>query len=265
VTQSSRPWPNAVRLALGTLTSIPVRPPTTVNRTVAGRAMMLAPAVGLLLGFGAALILFAGRELFHDARLAAAITVAALALATRGLHLDGLADTADGLGASAHGRQRALEVMRRGDVGPFGVATVALVLLIQVLALGSAVLQGYGSLAAVLACVVGRLAATLACTRGIPAARLDGLGAAVAGSVNRTIAVALVLVVAALAAVGGGLLDDDADLQNGILAIVAVAGGLLLAGLLLLRCYRRLGGITGDVLGAVVELAALGTLVVFAL
>jgi len=257
-------WADAVRLSVGTLTVLPVRPPAIVDRQVAGRAMTLAPVVGLVLGLVVGASLFAFRTVFSDPLLASALTVTLLALLTRGLHLDGLADTADGLGALSRGRDAALEVMRRGDVGPFGVVTVVLVLLLQVLALGEAVGHGLGTAALVTAVVIGRLAATWACTRGIPAARPDGLGATVAGTVSRTAAALLTVAVTTLTVAYSGLVDDDAGLRNAVLAGAGVAFGLALAALVVWRCVKRFGGITGDILGAAVELATLGVLIVMA-
>lgn len=257
-------WRDAVRLSVGTLTVVPVRPPSRVDRQVAGRSLLLAPAVGLLLGLVAAVVLYVARQVYHDPWLPAALTIGALALLTRGLHLDGLADTADGLGASSRGRPASLDVMRRGDIGPFGVVTVVLVLLLQVLALSSAVVQEYGTVCIVTSCVVGRLAATWACTMGIPAAREEGLGTTVAGSVSRRAAAAVTVVVLALAVIAGGWVDDDAGRQEVLLVLVAVAVGLILSGVLLARCLRRFGGVTGDVLGALVEVGALGVMLTLA-
>ena len=101
---------NAWRLALGTLTVLPVRPPSSVDRRTAGRAMVLAPLVALLLGAVALVLLWvlgggtllllgpAGqgpglRTSSLSPLIAAAMTVALLALLTRAMHLDGLADT----------------------------------------------------------------------------------------------------------------------------------------------------------------------------
>ena len=69
--------------------------------------------------------------------------MAALALLTRGLHLDGLADLADGLG-SGQPAATALDIMRRSDIGPFGTVTLVLVLLTQVAALAHAEAEGDG-------------------------------------------------------------------------------------------------------------------------
>ena len=90
--------------------------------------------------------------------------------------------------------------MRRSDVGPFGVVTLLLVLLLQVAALQALLSRGQGAAAVVTALVVSRLVLPLICSRGVPAARTDGLGSTVAGSVSRgRLLVAGVLGVAALA------------------------------------------------------------------
>ena len=163
--------PDAVRMALGTLTALPVPPPRRLDAPVPGRAMLLAPAAGLVPGL-AALAAVAGADVAGLSPLVAAtLGVAALALTTRGLHLDGLADTADGLAAS-YDRDRALAVMKRGDVGPAGLATVVLVLLVQVAALAQAVTAS--SVTVLVAAVAARTAVPLACARGVPAARPDG-------------------------------------------------------------------------------------------
>lgn len=229
------------RLALGLLTVLPVGRVETDRRT-ARAALLVAPAVGLLLGalawvFGA---LVHARD--GGGVLAAVASVAVLAVATRALHLDGLADVADGLG-SARPPEQALEVMRRSDVGPFGVATLVLVLLAQVAVLAQAWDDEVALPLLLVACTTGRLALLWACRAGVPAARPDGLGALVAGVVP-TYAALLVtaLVCLGAAAAGAG-------------AVAAVVVGLLAAGLLLRRAVRRLGGVTGDVLGALVETA----------
>ena len=188
---------DALRLALGTLTVLRVRPPGRVDRRTAGRAMLLAPLVGLLLAavvlavlwlLGGSAWLVGPSATLHGSGLtplvAAVAVVGLLALLTRGLHLDGLADTADGLG-SGRPAEGALAVMRRSDVGPFGVVTLLLVLLLQVAALQALLSRGQGAAAVVTALVVSRLVLPLVCSRGVPAARTDGLGSAVAGSVSR--------------------------------------------------------------------------------
>ena len=250
-------WPDAVRLAVGTLTAWPVAAPSAVDRRAGGRAMVLAPLVGAGLGvLGSGVAWLAGR-CGLSTLVAAALTLAVLALATRGLHLDGLADTADGFAAS-YDRGRALEVMRRGDVGPAGAATLVLVLLVQVGALAQALAQ-VGAVSVVLAVTASRLALPVACVRGVPAARPDGLGATVSGSVPVAAAAAAVLVVA-----GIGLAPTWSGHGSGWRGPVAVLCAVLVSGLLVRRAVTRLGGITGDVLGAGVEAALAAALVVLA-
>jgi adenosylcobinamide-GDP ribazoletransferase len=248
---------NALRLAFGTLTVLPVRPPT-VDRTTGGRAMVVAPLVALVLALVASVPLVLAES---SPLVAAVVTIGLLALLTRGIHLDGLADTADGLGSGLPARE-ALEVMRSGDVGPFGVVTLVLVLLAQVAALAQLVAEGHGQPALAAALVVSRLALPLACVRGIPAARADGLGASVAGSVSRPMALAAVLLGLSLVAATvlvGGVRDELATV------LVAAPAGLAVGLGVGWRAVRRLGGVTGDVLGAVVETTFTAALVVLSL
>lgn len=241
----TRRWPAGVRLALTTFTVLPL-PPGRVDRQVASVAMGLAPAVGAALGVLLAAVLLLLHALGAPPLLAAVATVAAGALLTRGLHLDGLADTVDALGSYRRGEQ-ALRIMKQPDVGPFGVAALVLVLLAQAAAL-SALATGpvVATVAAVAtATAAGRLAVTWSCRRGVPAARPEGLGALVAGTVPAAALVAATAAVAliAVAAVPGRPWQGP----------VAVAAALTAALLLVRHTVRRLGGITGDVLGAQVE------------
>jgi adenosylcobinamide-GDP ribazoletransferase len=150
--------------------------------------------------------------------------------------------------------------MKRSDIGPFGVVTVALVLLLQVSALAQAEAAGHGWSAAVLGLVTGRLAIPLACRRGVPPARPDGLGAHVAASQPLPLVVAAVVAVTAGAAALGAL-DGMAAWRAG----AAVVCGLAFAVVLERHAVRRLGGITGDVLGGLVEVSTTAALVVVAL
>ena len=236
---------DGLRLAVSLLTILPAGRRTD-QLAAAGRAMAWAPLVGLLLGLAGAGTMAASEAVGHPPLLAAVLGVAVLAVLTRGLHLDGLADTADGLG-TGRSAPEALAVMRGGDVGPFGVVTLVLTLLVQVAAAAQA-----GPLALLAAATVGRVAMTVACRRGVPAARPDGLGALVASTVPPALVALLVLVALAGSAVLGWL------------GPLAVACGLLAGEGLLRRCVRRFGGVTGDVLGAVCEVAVATVLVVLA-
>ncbi len=252
----------ALRLSFGLLTVIPVGAIGDVDRRLARQAILLAPLVGLVLGALAALVVAVVHAVVPStlgALLAAVLAVALLAYLTRALHLDGLADTADALG-SGKPADAALEIARRGDVGPFGVVTLVLVLLLQVTALAVATEVGWGAIAVVIAVVTARVAVVVGCTRGIPAARPEGLGALVAGTVPRMAAIAWV--------VATGAASLAASIWSGggwWLPPLAVAVGLIVGLALVARSERRLGGITGDVLGAAAETATTAALLVLAL
>ncbi len=255
---------NGFRLAITLLTVIPVRalpaPRSAPDRATAGAAMAWAPAVGLLLGAVAAGVLVLVDRPFGAGPLAGAVlAVATLALLSRGLHLDGLADLADGLG-SGKPAQGALDIMRKSDIGPLGVVTLVFAVLIQVTSLAHAEGTGgmiRGAAAVMAALATSRLAITWACRAGVPAARPTGLGALVAGTVRPAVALAETLLVLALAA-GTVLLWH----QVGWTLPLAVFIGLGVAHGLERHAVRRLGGVTGDVLGALAEVAATAALVV---
>ncbi|TWV32787.1 adenosylcobinamide-GDP ribazoletransferase [Streptomyces misionensis] len=251
---------DGLRFAFGTLTVLPVR----VHRWDRGAArggMLAAAAVGLVVGALAAalgtVLLFLGA----GPLLAAVGAVAVPAALTRGLHLDGLADTADGLGSGKPAAD-ALRIMKQSDIGPFGVLTLVLVLLAQVAVLAQLFGDSWarGAAAAVTSAVAARLALTLAARTGVPAARPEGLGAAVAGVVPVPGALAVTALCTAAAAGWGTALGA----HGGWRAAAAVLLALAAAELLLRRCVRRFGGITGDVFGALAETAATTALVVLA-
>lgn len=251
--------PDAVRLAVGTFTRLPVPPPRSVTTRTAAWAMLLGPFVALPL----ALVIAVPVQVLVNvgptpALLGAVIAVTALAWATRALHLDGLADTADALG-SGRPAPDALAIARRSDIGPFGVVTLVLVLLLQITALADLLGRGAGAGSLVVAVVTGRLVITLACMRGIPAARPDGLGAVVAGSVPRLAALALAVVWLAFASLSVANAHGSAA---GFETAAAVLGAIVASGLLLLSAVRRLGGVTGDVLGAMAEIGTTAVLVI---
>jgi adenosylcobinamide-GDP ribazoletransferase len=253
----------ALRLSLGLLTIIPVGHVSNVDRRAARGAMLWAPVVGVIVGGISAVVLVGVHTLIPTtlgAVLASALAVGALAYLTRGLHLDGLADTTDALG-SGRAAPDALDIARRGDVGPFGVVAIVLVLLIQVAALAVAVDLGWGAVAVVTAVVTGRLAVVISCARGIPAARSEGLGALVAGVVPRGAALAWLIAVPLGALALGAWLTPSAPWALPLSVVVGVTA----ASALLARAVRRLGGITGDVLGAAVETATAMCLVAIAI
>ncbi len=246
---------NALALAFGLLTAVPVRRLPQVDARSAGMAILLAPVttvpiLGLLVG---ANLLVAHARL--PALVAAVGLIGGATLFTRAMHLDGLADTADGLSATGDTASR-LAAMKASDVGPSGVAVLVLVLLLQLACLAALLPTWFGTALAAIAWVTSRLAIAWCCRSGVPAATASGLGAMVAGSVSRgglatsTVAVLALATMATWAA--------DAGWWAGALV---VAAGLVAAAALLHRCVRRFGGVTGDVMGAVVETALTAALV----
>jgi adenosylcobinamide-GDP ribazoletransferase len=251
------------RLAVGTFTTVPVAPPSRTDRDVAGGAMLLAPLTAL-----PALLVWAalGLATLHGvlpAAVGGALALVATALVSRALHLDGLADTADGLSAS-YDRGRALEVMRRGDTGPAGAAALVLTLLVQAASLASLSTSALGLVLAAVALLSSRLAPCLCARVGVPAARPEGLGQAVAGSVRRRDAAALVALLAGAGALGtawaGGF--DGHGPSTALAGLVVVAAAVGAPAVLVHRATARLGGVTGDVIGAAVEVALAAALVV---
>lgn len=216
-----------------------------------------APLVGLVLGGVAAGVAVVGARLVAPF-VGAVLAVAVLALLTRGLHLDGLADTADGLGP-LRARDRALQVMRQGDVGPFGVATLVLTLLLQVACLTTLLAGGSGGLALVTAVVAGRLAMARTGLPGVAPAEGSALGRLVVGTVSRAWLFAWGLAGAALVAIG-----TAGDLALTLRLVAAAAAGVLAAELLHRRAVARLGGVTGDVMGAMNEVSTATTVLVAA-
>src|SRR5258706_7510513 len=184
-TAPSRSRHSSWRAAVSMFTVIPAGGPRTIGPEAALRITMWLPAVGVMLAAPAAGIMLAveaGGDSAPRRILGATLAIAALALLTGGLHLDGLADTADGLG-SRRPAQEALDIMRRSDTGPMGVAALALTLLVQVSSLAS-LQPGWLSAAALFTAVTtGRVAVVLA--SGSPAARPGGVGALVAGTTRR--------------------------------------------------------------------------------
>lgn len=252
---------NGLLRALGLFTIAPVRAGGELTRPDAIAALRWFPALGAALGAAAGLPVAAVLKWApHAALLGAVFAILALAVLTRGLHLDGLADTADGLGSRAPAQQ-ALEIMRRPDVGPFGVAAVLLVVLVDaasVVALDGRVWQPLAGLS--VAAATGRLAVVLAAQHRVPSARETGFGAYVAASVPTPVLVAEVVVVLAFGAALAAAVDADA-----VSWVAAQVAALVVCGATVWHLVRRLGGVTGDMFGALVEIGTALTLAGLAL
>lgn len=207
-----------------------------------GRSISFFPLVGLVLGLPTLGLAYLAAELLPSLVIAVGL-VALLAALTGGLHLDGVADLFDGLGGGRGNRERTLEIMRDSHIGAHGTAALVLVLLAKVAAV-SALLEAREFPALLAFPLFARWAVTpqLVLFRY---ARPEGLGRAFrdqGGWPQVLVATALVLVF--VVAVGG---------PN--LALAKQAGMALATSLLLgLWLNARLGGLTGDVYGATIEL-----------
>jgi adenosylcobinamide-GDP ribazoletransferase len=282
-------WLRAARTALSLFTVIPVGTGEELADGEAARAVLWLPGVGLLLGllggglvagvgaigtvlggtvYGGTALGGAGGDPGLRRLLGAALAVALLALLTGGLHLDGLADTADGLG-SRRPAAAALDIMRRSDVGPMGVAALVLTLLIQVTALAALPDAATAALALVLAAVTGRVSVVLATAS--PPARPGGFGALVAGQTTargRALSVALLAGGIVVTGIAVGILADGTPASGWWLVVrglIAAAAGIAAGSSAQRMAVGRLGGVTGDVMGAVREISTATVLVACAL
>jgi adenosylcobinamide-GDP ribazoletransferase len=250
----------ALILMIQFMTRYPISIPIefTAARFVEGMKWM--PLVGLLAALPAAGCFVAADHLLGR-ELGAIAAVIALIVITGGLHLDGIADTADGL-FCYRSRERMLEIMRDSTLGTNGVVAIVLTVLLKYLLLHA--MPASGATLAVLATpVLGRMALVWHSAVGRYAREERGIG----DYVNQTgltqaaaaTGVSLALVTAMLFFQG---------LAPGLVALVVVllhVSALVLAVLFALYLKPRLGGITGDTIGATVELAEIVTLLVFLL
>ncbi|MBS3956297.1 MAG: adenosylcobinamide-GDP ribazoletransferase [Clostridiales bacterium] len=256
VSPPSRPFRDAA-LALTLLTVAPLR--TRLQPESRPDVAGWFPLAGALLGVMAGVIVLLAEVLANaavhaEARGDVAVSLAwplaacilgAWALATRFLHWDGLADTADGIGGGETTEER-LEIMKDSAIGAFGAVSIVLVALAQSAAIATILASGNLALELKLAFVaivpvIGRLSATFACWFGVPA-RPGGLGSSVIG---RPRVAGVAGTVSVLFACGVVLLHYGGATGLGWLlfgVLVAASVGHVLA--------TRAGGVTGDVMGA---------------
>jgi adenosylcobinamide-GDP ribazoletransferase len=237
-------------IALQFLSSLPIRLPGMPEPRELGRSLLFYPLVGLL--FGA--ILWALNWLLSGTPplLHAALLLSVWVLLSGGLHLDGLADSADAWLGGFGDRERTLTIMKDPRSGPIAVVTLVLVLLLKFTALLALVEQPH-SLALIIVPLIGR-SALLGLFLTTPYVRAGGLGQALADHLPRS-AGKQVLAVSALACV------LIAGLSGVVAVVLAVLGFAWLRQVML----RRLGGTTGDTAGAMLELLEVAVLVGLAL
>ncbi|MFA5679328.1 MAG: adenosylcobinamide-GDP ribazoletransferase [Pseudomonas sp.] len=235
-------------IALQFLTRLPIRLPGLPTPDENGRSLLWYPMVGLLLG----LLLVLGYGLLDGVSVfvQAAILLSVWVWLSGGLHLDGLADTADAWVGGYGDRERTLAIMKDPACGPIGVITLVLVLLLKWAALVALLQEGHW-VVLLLAPWLGRWMLPLLLFT-TPYVRPGGMGHTLTEHMPRR-SIPLLLAVNALAMLLCGWV--------GVMALLVT----LLVGLVVRHYLReRLGGTTGDTAGALVELVELSVLLVCA-
>ncbi len=235
--------------AAGLFTIVPA-PYAEIDRTTARRAVRALPWLGLVLGLVAALAAWLV-GLRSGPLLVAVVGVAVPIALTGAMHLDGLADTADGLGSRKPAAE-ALDVMRRSDIGPMGVVSIVVALLVQVAAIAGISSRGAALVVIALQPLVGRVTILSATIGGIRLARAKGFGALVGGVTSVFGAVVGHLLALVVCGAAGWW-------QAGAWGAFAM-GASFLATMGVGTLWRRhlacrLGGLTGDTFGSLIEVS----------
>ncbi|MEA9994886.1 adenosylcobinamide-GDP ribazoletransferase [Pseudomonas sp. 10B1] len=237
-------------IALQFLSSLPIRLPDMPKSEELGRSLLFYPLVGVVFGLLLMVLdsLLAGAPLM----LHAALLLTAWVLLSGGLHLDGLADSADAWLGGFGDRERTLSIMKDPRSGPIAVITLVMVLLLKFCAL-MALIESHRSVGLLLAPVIGR-SAMLGLFLGTPYVRAGGLGQALADHLPRTLGRQVLLISAMGCLLVAGF--------SGLIALLTAGVCFFWLRHLMLR---RLGGSTGDTAGALLELLEMAVLVVLAL
>ena len=240
-----------LKVALSFSTRLPLTPGSAVAGSDLARAVWALPIAGACVGLFGALAYWLVARAGLPPLPAAALSIAATMLATGCLHEDGLADVADGFGGGTT-RERKLEIMRDSRIGTYGVCALALSLLLRAGALASLVQPAQVTFA-LIAAHVGARAIVPAFMWFVPPARREGLSA----DAGRP-AAASVIVGALLGAIWVGVGLGPAP---GLIALVLV---LVAAAIMARLSMRQIDGQTGDVLGALEQIAEILILLVAA-
>jgi adenosylcobinamide-GDP ribazoletransferase len=237
-------------IALQFLSSLPIRLPGMPAPQKLGRSLLFYPLVGLL--FGGLLWALNWLLLGTPALLHAALLLSVWVVLSGGLHLDGLADSADAWLGGFGDRERTLTIMKDPRSGPIAVVTLVLVLLLKFTAL-LALIDQHSIVGLILAPLIGR-SALLGLFLSTPYVRAGGLGQALADHLPREAGQQVLLLSALACVLIGG--------WSGVVALVLAA---LMFFWLRQVMVRRLGGTTGDTAGALLELLEVAVLVGLAL
>lgn len=231
-------------IAFNLLTTLPVRAPADWREGDSGRAAGWYPFVGLALG---ALIAtaYALLGLYFSPLITGALALTLWVALTGGLHLDGLADCCDGLFHASDPKRR-LEIMKDSRMGAFGGIGLTLALILKVSALASLPTEKAVPVI-LLAATLGRWFIPLAGFQ--PLARAGGMGADFALGLKKS------------SLFWGGLIPLALAIFLGVQGILALGLTYLGVFFILKFARARIGGVTGDVFGLIVEVAEIITLV----
>jgi adenosylcobinamide-GDP ribazoletransferase len=235
----------SLRIAFGLMTTLPIKLPDNWSAGDSGRASVWYPFVGLIVGAITWLVWKSATFLF-PALVAGVVTLVVWVVLTGGLHLDGLADCCDGLLASTSVDRR-LEIMKDPHVGAFGVIGLVLVLMLKATALGS--LTPVSSPGILLAASLARWC--ILPSGLMPFARPSGMGADFALGFRRSFIL------------WGAILPLVTAILLGIRGLLSALAGLGAAVLVVSLAKSRIGGVTGDVFGMVVEIVETVVLIAF--
>jgi adenosylcobinamide-GDP ribazoletransferase len=238
--------------ALAFLTRLPPSPRAFTGEHPLGTDAHAFPLAGLVAALPAALLVLAGTFVGLSATTVAVIAVTALVFVTGGLHEDGLGDVADGLGGHRP-KARALAIMKDSRIGAYGALALVLSLALRVSLLAE-LIEGDAGLAAlaVLASAAASRGAMAWLWSSLPSADPRGLAARVGQPSPRTGRIAGLL--------GGGLLVAGGAFAGPLGAVLPLALGLLVLGQFRKFLIGRLGGQTGDCLGAAQQLTEIAAL-----
>lgn len=237
----------AFRLALQFLTRLPIRVDFAVDDATAGRSILFYPAVGAVIGG----LLWSVVSMLPDSTptLASVLVLTIWVLLTGGLHLDGLADCADAWIGGYGNRERSFEIMKDPASGPIAVVVLVLTLMLKATAL-SALMERPQGWPLLMTPILGR-SAILALMLSMPYVNPKGLAAGMMAHLSRPTARSVLIASVVLGVFTLGVMP---------MVIAAVVLMLVRAAAL-----QRLGGATGDVYGAAVELTETALLVTLAL
>jgi len=235
----------SLRIAFGLMTTLPIRLPDDWVAGDSGRASIWYPLVGLVIG-GLTWLAWKGATLVFPPFVAGILTLLIWVALTGGLHLDGLADCCDGLLASVSVERR-LKIMKDPRLGAFAVIGLILVLFLKAATLAS--LNSVTSLGIPLAASLARWCILPAGT--LPLARPSGMAADFASGFRRSFMI------------WGAIIPLTIAIFLGVRGALAILSGVVTVALISRFAKSRIGGVTGDVFGMIVEVVETVVLLIF--